>query len=96
MAARYDTVINELNFKIDKLLKQYISSLEENKSQKGQIVALQSELENLKRENRNLNDELKTSKVANAISGGDGSYQARMRINQLMREIDKCIALLND
>ena len=32
MAAKHDAVINELNFKIDKLIKLYISSLEQNKS----------------------------------------------------------------
>ena len=34
MAAKHDAVINELNFKIDKLIKLYISSLEQNKSLK--------------------------------------------------------------
>mgnify|MGYP006939912782 CR=1 FL=1 len=44
-----------------------------------------------------LNEELKTARVANAISGSsDDSYEAKMRINQLVREIDKCIALLNN
>ena len=37
MAAKHDAVINELNFKIDKLIKLYISSLEQNKSLKWHI-----------------------------------------------------------
>jgi len=57
---------------------------------------LQSELENLQRENKDLNNKLKTTRVASAISEGNGSYEAKMRINQLVREIDKCIALLNN
>lgn len=96
MAAKHDAVINELNFKIDKLIKLYISSLEQNKSLEGKIQELQSELENMKKEKQDLNDKLKTTKVASAISGGEGSYEAKMRINQLVREIDKCIALLNN
>ena len=40
--------------------------------------------------------EIKTLKVAKAISTGEGSAEARNRINQLVREIDKCIALLNN
>ncbi len=43
-----------------------------------------------------LNNKLKTTRVASAISEGNGSYEAKMRINQLVREIDKCIALLNN
>lgn len=96
MAAKHDAVINELNFKVDKLIKLYISSLEQNKNLEGKLQDLQSELENVKREKQDLTNKLKTTRVANAISGGDGSYEAKMRINQLVREIDKCIALLND
>lgn len=96
MAAKHDAVINELNFKVDKLIKLYISSLEQNKSLESKIEALQSELEKVKGEKQELNEKIKTSRVANAISGGDGSYEAKLRINQLVREIDKCIALLNN
>ena len=96
MAAKHDVVINELNFKIDKLIKLYISSLEQNKSLESKIQDLQSELENLQRENKDLNNKLKTTRVAIAIAEGNGSYEAKMRINQLVREIDKCIALLNN
>ena len=96
MAAKHDAVINELNFKIDKLIKLYISSLEQNKSLESKIQDLQSELENLQRENKDLNNNLKTTRVPSAISEGNGSYEAKMRINQLVREIDKCIALLNN
>ena len=96
MAAKHDAVINELNFKVDKLIKLYISSLEENKSLESKIQTLQSELESLQKEKQDLNNKLKTTKVAKPISEGDGSYEAKMRINQLVREIDKCIALLNN
>ena len=96
MAAKHDAVINELNFKIDKLIKLYISSLEQNKSLESKIQDLQSELENLQRENKDLNNKLKATRVASAIAEGNGSYEAKMRINQLVREIDKCIALLNN
>lgn len=96
MAQKHDAVINELNFKIDKLIKRYTSSLEQKASLENSIEELKSELENVKRENKNLNEELKTTKVASAISGGDGSEEAKRRINQLVREIEKCIALLNN
>lgn len=96
MAAKHDAVINELNFKVDKLIKLYISSLEQRKSLESKIKELQSELENVKRENQELNEKIKTTRVASAISEGKGSYEAKLRINQLVREIDKCIALLNN
>ena len=96
MAVNYDTVVNELNIKIDKLIKLYIVSLEQNDSLKKELETLRSELESVKRENKILNENIKTSKVARAISGSEESYEAKMRINRLVREIDKCITLLNN
>ena len=61
MAAKHDAVINELNFKVDKLIKLYISSLEENKSLESKIQTLQSELESLQKEKQDLNNKLKTA-----------------------------------
>lgn len=97
MTGKEDAVLNELKFKIERLIKLYISSLQTIEDQKNSISELSTEIENLKSENQNLKEELKTARVANAISGtGDGSYQAKMRINRLVREIDRCIALLNN
>lgn len=97
MTGQEDAVLNELKFKVEKLLKLYISSLQTIDDQKAEIGQLSAEIETIKSENQKLNEELKTTKVANALSGtGDGSYQAKLRINQLVREIDKCIALLNN
>ena len=96
MAVKYDTVVNELNTKIDKLIKLYIISLEQNENLKQELENLRSELEGVKRENKILNENIKTSKVASAISGGEKGYEAKVRINQLVREIDRCITLLNN
>lgn len=98
MAAKHDAVINELNFKIDKLIKLYISSLEQNKSLESKIQDLQSELENLQRENKDLNNKLKNNQswLVQFRKGNWKLLKRKMRINQLVREIDKCIALLNN
>lgn len=90
------SIISELNNKIDKLIKLYITSLEQNKSLQDQIKQLQTELEQVKGENTILNEKIKTNQVANAILGKDDGYEAKMRINRLVREIDKCITLLNN
>ena len=96
MAAKHDIVVNELDFKIEKIIKLYISSQEQNRCLEKQISELRSQLENSEREKQDLKDKLKTTRVANAISSGDGNYDAKIRINQLVREIEKCIALLNN
>ena len=45
MASKHDIVINELDYKVKKLIKLYISSLERNRSLEDRLVELQDELE---------------------------------------------------
>ena len=92
MTAKQDAVINELNTKVERLIKLYISSLDKNREMK----ELRIQIERMKSENMKLHEEIKTLKVATAISTGEGSSEAKNRISQLVREIDKCIALLNN
>ncbi len=96
MASKHDIVINELDYKVEKLIKLYISSLERNRSLEDRLVELQDELERAQKEKQMINEQLKTARVAEAISLGNGSAEARTRVSQLVREIDKCIALLNN
>ncbi len=95
MASKHDIVINELDYKVKKLIKLYISSLERNRSLEDRLVELQDELERAQKEKQMINEQLKTARVAEAISSGNGSAEARTRVSQLVREIDKCIALLD-
>ena len=96
MTAKQDAVINELNEKIERLIKLYISSLDKSREMEAEMKELQSRIERMKSENIKLHEEIKTLKVATAISTGEGSSEAKNRISQLVREIDKCIALLNN
>ena len=96
MTAKDNAVINELNEKIERLIKLYISSLDKNREMDSEIKELRIQIERMKSENMKLHEEIKTLKVATAISTGEGSTEAKSRISQLVREIDKCIALLNN
>lgn len=96
MTAKENAVINELNEKIERLIKLYISSLDKNREMTSEAKELRGQIERMKSENIKLHEEIKTLKVATAISTGEGSSEAKNRISQLVREIDKCIALLNN
>ena len=96
MTAKEDAVINELIEKSERLIKLYISSLDKSREMEAEMKELQSRIERMKSENIKLHEEIKTLKVATAISTGEGSSEAKNRISQLVREIDKCIALLNN
>ena len=96
MTAKQDAVINELNTKVERLIKLYISSLDKNREMDSEMKELRIQIERMKSENMKLHEEIKTLKVVAAISTGEGSSEAKIRISQLVREIDKCIALLNN
>lgn len=90
-----DTIVSVLTCKIEKLIKQHISSLEKIEKQNTLIKEQEEELRRLRGENRKLNDSLKTARLAEALANGSGDAEARAKIDRLVREIDKCIALLD-
>ena len=53
-----------------------------------EMKELRIQIERMKSENMKLHEEIKTLKVAAAISTGEGSSEAKNRISQLVREID--------
>ncbi|HKJ80014.1 MAG TPA: hypothetical protein VKA10_10785 [Prolixibacteraceae bacterium] len=78
-------------------LFQEVEVLEKDKKMlENDRITLKNELDRLKQEKIILSQEQEKLKIANRIlSGNDGDKQAKQRINKIVREIDKCIALLN-
>ncbi|MEZ4722219.1 MAG: hypothetical protein R2813_10130 [Flavobacteriales bacterium] len=89
--------IETLSEKTDRLIKAYRgaktkveSLISENNKFKSKIEGLNEELERMKEENKVL-------KMAAAIKGdGESVTETKRRISQMVREIDRCIAQLND
>ena len=70
--------------------ENYTKKLEE------EITHLKNEIELLKKEKDELNRKNEQMRLANQLlSGTDDNKEAKQKINKLIREIDKCIALLN-
>ena len=91
-----NTVIDELKKKVEHLITQYITSLERNRALQDENKVVRAKLEEVKHENRELKDKIKTLKAAKGFSEGEFISDAKNKINRLVREIDKCIALLNN
>ena len=87
-------IIEGIDVKIKKLLirnhqlKERILHLEQEKS------TLSSEISSLLSRIRDAEQELSEAKVAAVLKKGD-PVRARQKINELLREIEKCQALLN-
>lgn len=74
-----------------------ITELESNKEQLAKhVLDLQKEIETRKQENSELSQKIEQLKLAtHLLSGVDENREARHKLNKLIREIDKCISLLN-
>jgi len=81
-------------------IKQIIAKHESLKQEKRQLVEKIGELEktigSLREENRLMEQKYENLKLAKMLNvSDDESKDAKNRIQKLVREIDKCIALLN-
>lgn len=96
MTPELESVIDRLkdNFKIIKQL--HSDTLQENSELKAEISKLKAEIE----ENNNNRDELdkkyESLKLAKVIAASStDAHDAKIKLNRIVREIDKCISLLN-
>jgi len=90
-------IVNKLESKLSKLLSQYSILQQENI----RLLQQKSNFEQqLNRQNQLIDDlenKYKSLKVANAIVGSkEDKHLTKLKINTLIREIDKCIVQLSD
>jgi hypothetical protein len=80
-------------------LAQRLKSLQHQlETQKNDLQQLAVDKESLIKENRELREQIKTIKLAQSLSpeaGDQGTRQVKTKINEYIREIDKCLSLLN-
>ena len=96
MTTDLEDVINNLSKNITELKEQYNRTLIENKKLKKELTDLTEQINSKENENENLINNYESLKLAKtiAVSSGD-AHDAKIKINRLVREIDKCISLLN-
>ena len=86
----------DLKANTKQFFKKY-NELEEEKLQlEEKIIVLNRQIGQLNQEKSELSQKIEHLKLASHIlSGVDENREAKQKINKLIREIDKCIALLN-
>lgn len=79
------------------LITNYKDLKESHMKLQAEHQAIVDELNSLKAKHTDLQLEFKNYQAAMALAGTDNTNasDAKRRINQIVREIDKCIALLN-
>lgn len=96
MTPELNNVIKTLNENIRQIKELHTSSVVENNKLKEDITKLLAELEQKEKENRQLETKYESLKLAKVIATSTtDSHDAKIKLNRIVREIDKCISLLN-
>ncbi|NVO01514.1 MAG: hypothetical protein HXX09_02305 [Bacteroidetes bacterium] len=88
-------IVTGLEYKVKKLLDLQRKIERENSIIKKENYELKKTLEESSTKISEFEQKIKTIKITKAIEKGDGITDAKLKINEIVREIDKCIALLN-
>lgn len=92
-----DTYITGLAGRVERLAKTQAQLRDENSKLKARNEELEQVVTDQKNVLSKLEEENKVVKIAKAVTEDDEDRkEQRKRLNELVREIDKCIALLNN
>jgi predicted nucleic acid-binding Zn-ribbon protein len=85
-----------LNRKLDDLLDRYRMLKKEYEELKNENEVLKRSLQDREANLNEIEKKYEQSKLSGALLGeGENADEAKRKINELVREIDKCVALLN-
>ncbi|GAB4253697.1 MAG: hypothetical protein Kow0079_09500 [Vicingaceae bacterium] len=90
----FQLLMDNISKKVDALTKSYQLLKADNETLKNQVVQLKNENNTLKEEIKNLTEKNKLLKLSSAVKSTDNK-DVKLKINELLREIDKCILQLN-
>ncbi|MBK21916.1 MAG: hypothetical protein CMP63_06360 [Flavobacteriales bacterium] len=89
-------IVESLQSKVEKLIIQHNKAKEDIRQLKEENTSLQGKLTYAKVQAKELSEKNKVLKLAKSLSGKQGkSTDIKLKINELIREIDKCIAQVN-
>ena len=89
-------LVIRLESKIDRLVERYHTKKKEVGTLKNEINRLTAQLDDTNNSFSELKEQFNKLKMAKTIEASSADvHETKMRINQIVREIDKCIALLN-
>ena len=95
MTSEEEKTIRLLETRTRQLILKFMQLKEENEELLTELVKKDSELQEVKRQNKELQANYANLKMAKMLEVGDKDItEAKQRIARLVRDVDKCIALL--
>ncbi len=86
--------VSSLKNKAEKLVKNYQSIREENMNLNQKMEQLNKELNKKEQQIMELNNKVNLLKISGSVDK-ESTKDVKLKINELVREIDKCIAQIN-
>ena len=89
-------LLDELKANTERLFQEFSNLENKIESLENRVLGLNSDIKLLEKDKSELSRKNEQLKIAtHLLSGVDENREAKQKINKLVREIDKCIALLN-
>ena len=89
------SLVTSLEKKVEKLVDLHHHSSKELTSLKQNNHELKQTIEQQKQSIKDLEEKHKVLKLSKSIGNNENTHELKLKINELVREIDKCTALLN-
>lgn len=94
--SEYESIISALNNKAEKMISVIEKLKAENSALRTEIEQVKDSLKNKELDCHGLNVKYENLKLAKVIQlSGSDLHDAKIKVNRIVREIDKCISLLN-
>ncbi|UCG28048.1 MAG: hypothetical protein JSV24_01440 [Bacteroidales bacterium] len=96
MDSEQDEIVKQLKEKIRLLISFYEKAQNENETLQHERVELNKQIKFRETELQEIKNKYENLKITKTIlAGSEDVHDARIKVNKIVREIDKCIALLN-
>ena len=97
MSAESQITLRKLKGHIEQIISKYELALSENESLKGELERCRTELENKGDRIKELEKKIELMQLGDAFkASSEDVKEAKRKIGRIVREIDKCISMLND
>ncbi|HRN42645.1 MAG TPA: hypothetical protein PK649_11310 [Vicingus sp.] len=87
-------LVANLRRKAEKLVEKYQVVIEQNKQLTNEVFELKEELNKRNQQLSEIENKIKVLKISKSVDS-ESTKDVKLKINEMVREIDKCIAQIN-
>ena len=88
-------LVSGIEFKLKKLINDNVKLKSDIAVLNNNITEQNNLIENQKKTIKTLEEKIKILKVTKTLTSSKDSFDVKIKVNEALREIDKCIGLLN-